>query len=378
MNGDIDSLVKVLLIEDTTADYELIAGMLESHEETRYEVTRADRLASGLRLLSSGSFDVVLLDLFLPETKGLRTMEKLFERAPHMVVVVLTKLDDELAGLEAVRHGAQEYLVKMNFDADTLRRAIRHAIERSRIEAKLRASEKKHRQLISQLQAANKELESFSYSVSHDLRAPLRAITGFAEILDRRFRQELPEKAVHYLDNIIKAGNQMGELIDELLAYSRLGKGSISYENVNLSELFDKIVSSLDHRIKERQAQITVSPELPTIKANASLLHQVFANLINNALTFVKPGTSPCVEVGCVDENNDLIITVSDNGIGISEDQFERIFNVFQRLHAQETYPGTGIGLSIVQKALFLLNGEVSVASTPGKGSTFSVRLPYK
>lgn len=373
-----NKVYKVLLIEDSDKDRQLIESMLKEDEEFKYEVTWADRLASGLSQLSTNSFNLVLLDLFLPETKGLRTLEKVFERSPHLAAVVLTQLDDENSGLQAVRHGAQEYLVKGHFDSYSLRRAIRHAIERSLIEIALRKSEKSHRELIAKLQLANRELESFSYSVSHDLRAPLRAITGFSEILNRRFRGELPENALKYLDNIIKAGNQMGELIDDLLTYSRLGKGSVNYEEVNLSELFEGITVSLARQISRTKAQVTIQTDMPTIVSNKSLLQQIFLNLINNALMFVRTDSVPCIEISCTVEADSLVISVADHGIGIPKSQLDRIFNVFQRLHSQELYSGTGIGLSIVQKAAEILHGKVSVQSELDKGSVFSVHLPYK
>lgn len=367
---------KVLLIEDTEKDRTRFEQMLNEDEEFNYQITSADRLATGLRFLSADTFNLVLLDLFLPETKGLRTLKKVFERKPHIAVVVLTQLDDESAGLDAVRNGAQEYLVKGHFDGYSLRRAIRHAIERSQIETALRKSEQKHKQLIAELKQTNKELEEFSYSVSHDLRAPLRAITGFSEILEKRFRSELPDGAHHYLDNIVQAGKQMGELIDDLLDYSRLGKGSMSYGTLNLNDFFAALSGSIKTRLKSTGTNLIIPENLPTIVANTSLLQQIFLNLINNAMTFVEEGKTPQIEITCQEEGESVLVGVKDNGIGIADDQQQRIFNVFQRLHSQEEYPGTGIGLSIVQKAVEIFRGDVQVESALGKGTTFLIRIP--
>lgn len=367
---------QLLVIEDSDKDFRQIEEMLKSQSEVRYALSHADRLATGLQMLASSSFDIVLLDLFLPETKGLRTLDKLFERIGQMAVVVLTKLDDENAGINAVRHGAQEYLIKGSFDSYNLLRAIRHAIERNQIETSLRESEKRHRELNHQLQSANKELESFSYSVSHDLRAPLRAITGFSEILDTRFRETLPEEAHHYLDNIILAGNQMGELLDDLLAYSRLGKGSLSYSECKLDDIFKTILLDNARTIEAAGAIIEIEPDLPTMTTNSSLVRQIFNNLLTNAVKFMADGVVPKVTVSSCQQGDSVSISVADNGIGIAPEQLNRIFNVFQRLHSQDEYPGTGIGLSIVEKSVHLLHGTIQIQSTPGKGSTFTVELP--
>ena len=227
-----------------------------------------------------------------------------------------------------------------------------------------------------QLEAANKELESFSYSVSHDLRAPLRAINGFSEIIARRYRSSLNEEAQHYFDNIIEASKRMEQLIDDLLQYSRLGRKGVHHDLVLLADIFTDLATDLKERLSQNQGTLTIASNLPTLMSDRTLLTQIFLNLLDNALTYHVRGQP--VEISVTWQKNDksYIFHVRDNGIGIPLEYQEKIFNVFQRLHGQEEYPGTGIGLATVKKSVQLLDGSVSVESQVGKGSTFSVYLP--
>ncbi len=227
-----------------------------------------------------------------------------------------------------------------------------------------------------QLQAANKELESFSYSVSHDLRAPLRAITGFSEIIARRHRAKLNEEGRHYVDNIVQASNRMGILIDDLLTYSRLGRTGVHREPVSLSGLFTEISRNMQAHLEKIHGTLLVAKNLPTVTGDHTLLSQVFTNLLENAFMYQKPGASAKVSITFAKEEKYIVIAVKDNGIGIPNEYQEKIFNIFQRLHSEEEYPGTGIGLSTVKKSVELLGGSVWVESTVDEGSTFFISLP--
>jgi len=226
-----------------------------------------------------------------------------------------------------------------------------------------------------QLQAANKELEAFSYSVSHDLRAPLRAINGFTSILARRYSANLDEEGQHYLDNVIRASVRMGQLIDDLLQYSRLGRSGLRHESVSLVIVLSEIVKDMQGYLDELHGIIKISEGLPSVVGDITLLNQIFTNLLENAITYRKPDIPPQVEISHQREGEYVIVRVSDNGIGIPSEYYEKIFNIFQRLHSEEEFPGTGIGLSTVKKAVELLGGEVWVESQVGEGSTFYVKL---
>jgi signal transduction histidine kinase len=227
-----------------------------------------------------------------------------------------------------------------------------------------------------ELESANKDLESFSYSVSHDLRAPLRAINGFASILARRYRDDLDEKGRHYVDTIVDSSDRMGILIEELLDYSRMGHRSVHAEPVPLGPLVTQLRATFDDRIAAAGGTLEVVEPLATPVGDPTLIERILANLVDNALTYHRSDVASHVTLSATRHGRMVALAVADNGIGIAREYRERIFEVFARLHAEEEYPGTGIGLSIVRKAARLMGSDVTVESTEGVGSTFSLDLP--
>lgn len=230
-------------------------------------------------------------------------------------------------------------------------------------------------QRTAQLREANRVLEDFAHSVSHDLKAPLRAIRGFAEIIERRYGENLNEEARHYLDNILDASTRMEQLIGDLLAYARVGRGESLFEVIDLSSLIEGILPDFEAKEVLKDAEIIVEP-LPMIRGSQTLVRQIFSNLIDNALKYRKEEGKHLVKIYAETSGGVATVYVSDNGIGIAPEHHERIFNIFQRLHSRDHYRGSGAGLAIVRRAVEQLGGSIGVSSKPGEGSTFWVKLP--
>jgi signal transduction histidine kinase/DNA-binding response OmpR family regulator len=236
--------------------------------------------------------------------------------------------------------------------------------------------ERRVRQRTQELELANKELESFAYSVSHDLRAPLRAISGFAQIIRRRYREALDEEGRRYFDNIVQAAEHMGLLIEDLLKYARLGRGAVELRTVSMKPLLESILERLSARIDEVGAKVTLAEDPPSLHGNHMILDQIFSNVLENALTYSSKSQPPRISIEWARDDEKAVFSIRDNGIGIDPAFHEKIFRVFQRLHSQDQYPGTGIGLALVEKGIRLHGGNVWVESKPGEGSAFFLAFP--
>jgi PAS domain S-box-containing protein len=227
-----------------------------------------------------------------------------------------------------------------------------------------------------QLREANEQLEAFSYSVSHDLRAPLRAMQGFAAALLEDYADQLDAEGQEYAQRIDAAAARMDLLIADLLAYSRLSRAAITVQPIALDAVVASALAQVEEELRQRQAQVRVTPGLPRVSAHYATLVQVVANLLTNAAKFVAPNRHAAIAVEAEARGSWIRLWVIDNGIGIAPEHRERIFGVFERLHGVEAYPGTGIGLAIVRKGIERLGGHIGLESTVGMGSRFWIELP--
>ena len=227
-----------------------------------------------------------------------------------------------------------------------------------------------------QLQTAYGEMESFTYSVSHDLRAPLRAVLGMARILEEEHGSKLDADAKAYLERIRAASDKMDGLIRDMLEYSKVTRAEIALVPVSVRSALAEAKAALSADFEKTGAVLEESTPLPGVTGNIRLLTQVLTNLIGNAIKFTKPGERPRVTIAAQEYGNLVRIAVTDNGIGIAPEYQQQIFKMFERLHSASEYPGTGIGLAIAQKAMERMNGRVGVESASGEGSTFWIELP--
>lgn len=223
---------------------------------------------------------------------------------------------------------------------------------------------------------ANRDLESFSYTVSHDLRAPVRAINGFAQLLDEHAGGSLDDEGRRLVSSIVRSSRHMGRLIDDLLAFAQLGRRAIEIAPVALAGIVERVLEELRPMIETRDATIEVVPGPARVSGDPTLFQQILQNLVANALEYRKPGVPPRVRIAWREVGDRVEISVEDHGIGIAPEHHARIFAMFERLHPTSAHPGTGIGLAVVARAVELLRGEIRLASSPGEGSTFTIILP--
>jgi PAS domain S-box-containing protein len=225
-----------------------------------------------------------------------------------------------------------------------------------------------------ELKVANKELEAFTYSVSHDLRAPIRHISGFAKILVERFRSSLPAEANEHLQLIVQAAHRMGQMVDEMLKLARLGRQALEVKTTGLSSLAADVVTLLAPEIEGRQVEWKID-ELPFVECDPILMRQVFQNLISNALKYSRPRAAAVIEIGQTEKEGEKVIFVKDNGVGFDMKYSDKLFGVFQRLHLAEEFEGNGIGLATVERIIKKHGGRVWVEAELDRGATFFFTL---
>lgn len=253
--------------------------------------------------------------------------------------------------------------------------AMADITERNAHEESLRELNESLKKQTRELALSNQELEQFAYVASHDLQEPLRMVTGFLTQLEKKYADQLDDRAQQYIDYAVDGSRRMRQIILDLLDYSRVGKEETELEDVSIQDLVDQVLVMQKERIRENSATIHAD-QLPVVRAPKGPLLQVVHNLISNALKYHRPGVSPEVWISVRETDEAWILSVKDNGIGIPDEYQEKIYVIFQRLHGRDEYAGSGIGLAIVKKIADNLGGSVRVDSTPGEGSEFYFTFP--
>lgn len=356
----------ILIVDDTPINLRVV---VESLEGQGYQIVVATRGEEALKRASYVQPDLVLLDVMMPDLNGFEICRRLKAQPgtrdiPVIFMTSLTSVDDKVTGFSA---GAIDYVTKPLHVEEVRARIDTHL--------NLRQMQKELERRTEQLTAANEELEAFAYSVSHDLRAPLRAINGFAQILTDSCAASLSPEGLEYLNKVQRASRRMDVLIQDLLTYARTGMGAVRAIPVPLLPLVQQLECMFGEQLAATGARFQVSQPLATPLGDPTLIEQILANLIDNALKYRRRDAAPELRLSATATAEQVLIQLADNGIGMPAQYQQKIFQVFQRLHHEHEYPGTGIGLAIVAKAARAMGGEITVESSPGQGSTFSVWL---
>lgn len=241
----------------------------------------------------------------------------------------------------------------------------------------IKKAELKIKEAIESIKQSNSELEQFAYVASHDLQEPLRMVTSFLSQLDKKYGQSLDEKAKEYIYYAVDGAKRMRQIILDLLEYSRVGKNSDRITSFNLNEIINEIKILYSKQIEELGASI-INEDLPVIIGYKSPIRQLFQNIISNALKYHRQGIAPKINITVKKLNKEWEFTISDNGIGIEEQYFNKIFEIFQRLHNKDEYSGTGIGLAITRKIIDNIGGKIWLTSVHGEGTDFHFTIPFQ
>jgi signal transduction histidine kinase len=393
--------VQVLLVEDNSGDARLLREMFSEEKTGSFQLTHVLHLSEALKLLAKGGVDIVLLDMGLPDGHGLDTVRRARAVAPGVPVIVLTGLDDEALAAEAMKEGAQDYLIKGEIENRALPRALRHSIERHRMQlatdlvhaqvqartAELRevnvqlraeiaardAAERELRTNNQHLSRSNRDLEDFAYVASHDLRAPLGGIDSAAKWLEEDLHDSLSGESRKILGLMRNRITRMEKLLDDLLTYSRAGRTDTAVSEINVGDIFENIVEVLT---PPAHIQVRAEGGLPVIVTAGAQLEQVLRNLINNAIKHHDKQNGEVVVSG--KRVGDFVeFSVRDNGPGIASQFHDKIFQLFQTLKRRDAVEGSGMGLAVVKKLVEQQNGRITVHSRgDGTGSEFRFGWP--
>ena len=374
--------IHLLFVEDNPGDVLLLQGMLDYAYPGQYTTALAASLAEASVQLGRQAFDAVLLDLSLPDSTGLETVDRLSAAAPGVPIVVLTGLDDEEVGLETVRHGAQDYLLKGRADAWTVARAVRYAIERKRTEEALDAARRSAEQAKLTAERASQAKDHFLAVLSHELRTPLTPVLATVTMLQRECRDDVLKD---HLEVVRRNVELEARLIDDLLDVTRIARGKVELnkQSVELCTIIKRAVEVClaDLSVRKLEFGVDIGPDAPYIvEADPAGLQQVFWNLLKNAIKFTPVGG--CVGIRCRRDGAGFVVTeVNDSGVGIEPDVLGKIFDAFEQAERSITrqFGGLGLGLTI-SKAMVEMHGGTIEAHSPGKhqGATFRVRLPLR
>jgi two-component system NtrC family sensor kinase len=411
---------RILAIDDNRTYLKFLD---ENLKKDGIDIDKATSGKEALGKMDNKKYDCILLDLVMPGIDGIEICQKVLEmRGPveKPMVLMLTAHENKEDMTRALEAGADDFvgkssdisIIKARINALLRRKFIQEdnqrifeelkrkemEVERSRIEkgaAETKAllaeklldtvekleeeiEERKRMELKIKnysrvLELSNKELESFAYVASHDLQEPLRAVSGFLELVEKQYKNKLDEKGKDFIHRAVSSAKRMQEMINDLLTYSRITTSGQSFELYSLEKILDRVLTNMIPTIERKNAVVTRDP-LPELTCDESQIHRLFQNLISNAIKFCDQ-PQPLIHISAEEQKNHWLLSVKDNGIGIDPSYHETIFKIFQRLHSKDKYPGTGIGLAICQKIVERHEGKIWVESNPGKGSTFFFTL---
>lgn len=361
---------KILIVDDRPENLVTLKTVLRDLDIELIEATNGN---DALKATLHHDFALALLDIQMPEMDGyeLASILREEEKTTNLPFIFISAVyTDNLNVFKGYEKGAFSFITKP-FQPEILINKVRFFIEKHQQEIALYDLNENLKKKNAELGNINKELEAFSYSVSHDLRAPLRSINGYAAILKEDFGEQLTPEAERVLDDIIRSALKMSDLIDSLLTLSRLGRKEKSTRLINTNSLIKDILEELSVENSNKNLEFKVG-DLPAIKGDLELIKQVFVNLVSNAIKYSSKKKKPVVEIGSVtNEDKATIYYVKDNGAGFNMEYKNKLFGVFQRLHGAKEFEGLGVGLAIVKRIVNSHGGRIWAEGKLNEGATF-------
>lgn len=378
----------VLVVEDDSVDAEMVIRQLTNTESTgnmevRYDVLRTTSVSEALDKLTRGGIDAIVLDLHLPDSSGLETLRRIQDKVSDIPVVVLTGSHDRAMAIQAVREGAQDYLLKDKLGDHELLRCVTFSIERQQLQTIMT----RHRQAdqariraeahAEQLMRFNTELEIFSRIVPATLQVPLQTLQNSCRMLTANCRGKLDGLAEQLIEQINASTLRMQHLIEDLSRHARIYTDGKAFTSVDCQELYTRATERLKDVIDTGNARITTGT-LPTLMADEVQLLQVFMHLIRNAVNYCPPERTPEITIHAEKEIDQWVFSFSDNGWGIHPCDAQKIFQLFQRLEPAADIPGSGIGLALCEKIVTRHGGRIWVTANEDQGSTFHFTVAHE
>jgi len=360
---------RLFIVDDEEAQMRALCDTLST---CGYDVSGFTSGRAALQAAERRTFDLLLADLMMPEMDGIALLRDVQAIDPDVVGIIMTGKGTIATAVEAMKAGALDYILKpfkLSAIVPVLSRAI--AVRRLRLENRTLARSVRER--TEALEEANRDLEAFSYSVSHDLRAPLRIIRGFADAVADDDEVALPPEPLRRLRKITSNARRMEDLIEALLRLSRVSRQALARADVDMAALARSVIEEIGKESPDHSPHTRVGALPPTI-ADAPLVRQVFVNLLSNAFKFTERKEDAKIEVGWDAEAQAYF--VADNGAGFDPRYADKLFGVFQRLHSGTEFEGTGVGLSIAHRIVHRHGGRIWADSVPGQGATFHFTLP--
>lgn len=364
---------KILMVDDRKENLMALEKLLKDVDVELYPATSGNE---ALRLTLYHDFALALLDIQMPEMDGyeLAGLLRQDEKTSRMPFIFISAIyTDHINVFKGYEKGAFSYITKP-FEPRILINKVRFFMEKFQQEEALKRAHEALEQHVEDLKTANEELRSFSYSVSHDLRAPLRVISGYSNILLEDYGTKLDEEGKKIINTIVRNTNKMSDLIDDILDFSRLTRQEKDPRPVDMNKMVDTVYSELTEHLTDRKIRF-VGQKVEKALGDEIMIRQLLVNLLGNAVKYTRPCDEVVIEFGGYRKNGDYVYYVKDNGVGFDDTYKGKLFGVFQRLHKETEFEGTGIGLAIANKVVRQHGGRIWGEGKPGKGASFYFTL---